>query len=228
MKDDLNLSLVSFLSLPAEIDSFFKKPWSIFTYIFVHENIFHVVLNLSFFLIVRNLHIKINEDFKIITILFLSAIFSGFLFIFFYNIFLILKIKKEITFLIGSSSAIMGLFSFYTFRYPNRFINLFSYKINIKYILILLTLLSLASISKFNTGGNISHIGAIIFGFFYHILTKKVIKNKRSFYYDDQIYRDKKRNKEKEVDDILEKISQSGYQSLTKAEKNKLFKLTKK
>ena len=45
---------------------------------------------------------------------------------------------------------------------------------------------------------------------------------------NDQMFRDKKRIKEKEVDDILEKISQSGFESLTNVEKNKLFEQSKK
>ena len=42
------------------------------------------------------------------------------------------------------------------------------------------------------------------------------------------MFRDKKRIKEKEVDDFLEKISQSGFESLTNVEKNKLFEQSKK
>ena len=74
MQYDFNLNPISALAVPAEINTFLKKPWSIFTYIFVHENIFHLFINLFFFLIVRNLYLKSNREFKIITIFFLSGI----------------------------------------------------------------------------------------------------------------------------------------------------------
>ena len=228
MQYNFNLNPINALAVPAEINIFLKKPWSIFTYIFVHENIFHLFINLFFFLIVRNLFLKSNRKFKIITIFLFSGIFSGLLFILFYNIFPTLETQKEITILIGSSSAIIGLFSFYTFKYPTNQINFYFMKISSKYILIIIALFSLVSISKFNTGGNISHIGAITFGFLFHLLNKSEIQIKRSSLTNDQIFRDKKRIKEREVDDILEKISQSGYESLTKVEKNKLFEQSKK
>ena len=228
MQYNFNLNPIGALAVPAEIITFLKKPWSILTYVFVHENIFHLLINLFFFLIVRNLYLKSNREFKIITIFLLSGIFSGLLFILFYNIFPILETQKENTILIGSSSAIIGLFSFYTFKYPNDQINFYFSKISCKYLLIIIILFSLVSISKFNTGGNISHIGAIIFGFLFHLLNKSEIQIKRSSLTNDQMFRDKKRIKEKEVDDILEKISQSGFESLTNVEKNKLFEQSKK
>ena len=228
MQYNFDFNPISALAVPAEINTYLKKPWSIFTYIFMHENIFHLLINLFFFLIVRHLYLKSNQEFKIITIFLLSGIFSGLLFILFYNIFPILETQKENTILIGSSSAIIGLFSFYTFKYPNDQINFYFSKISCKYLLIIIALFSLVSISKFNTGGNISHIGAITFGFLFHLLNKSEIQIKRSSLTNDQMFRDKKRIKEKEVDDILEKISQSGFESLTNVEKNKLFEQSKK
>ena len=64
--------------------------------------------------------------------------------------------------------------------------------------------------------------------FYKRNLNKSEIKIKRSSLTNDQMFRDKKRIKEKEVDDILEKISQSGFESLTNVEKNKLFEQSKK
>ena len=228
MQYNFKLNPISILGVPAEINTFFEKPWSIFTYIFVHENIFHLGLNLSFLLIIRNSLLKMNQDFKMITVFFLSAFFSGFLFIFFYNAFPLLESQKENTILIGSSSAIIGLFSFITFKYPQNKLNLLITKIKNKYLLIIIALFSLVGVSKFNTGGNISHIGAITFGFLFYLLNKRKIQIKRSSLTNDQIFRDKKRIKEREVDDILDKISQSGIESLTKVEKNKLFEQSKK
>tara|TARA_A100001035_G_scaffold125324_1_gene98565 strand:- start:2073 stop:2873 length:801 start_codon:yes stop_codon:yes gene_type:complete len=228
MKSELDFNPISFFSVPADAKFFLSKPFSVLTYIFVHENIFHLVLNLFFLLIIRKSLLKIKQDFKMFSVFFLSALFSGFLFIFSYNAFPLLEPQKENTILIGSSSAIIGLFSFITFKYPQNKLNLFFTKIKNKHILLIIALFSLVGISKFNTGGNISHISAIFFGFIYFLFCNRKTKNKRSSYSDDQAFRDKKVKKEKEIDDILAKISQSGFDSLTKVEKDKLFKLSKK
>ena len=228
MQYNSNLNLNSILGVPAEINTFLEKPWSIVTFIFAHENIFHLFINLFFFLIVRDLYSKSNRKFKVITIFFLSGIFSGLSFILFYNVFPLLETQKENTVLIGSSSAIIGLFSFYSFKYPNDKINFYILQISTKYLLTIIALFSLVSISKFNIGGNISHVGAITFGFLFHLLNRRKIHTRRSSLTNDQLYRDKKRIKEKEIDDILEKVSQSGFESLTKLEKNKLFEQSKK
>lgn len=228
MKSELDFNPISFFSVPADTKFFLNKPFSILTYIFVHENIFHLILNLSFLLIIRKSLLKVKQDFKMMSVFFLSALFSGVLFIFFYNAFPLLEPQKENTILIGSSSAIIGLFSFITFKYPENKLNFFFTKIKNKHFLLIIALFSLVGVSKFNIGGNISHISAIFFGFFYFLGCTKKIKNKRSSYSDDQAFRDKKIKKEKEIDDILAKISQSGFDSLTKVEKDKLFKLSKK
>ena len=44
MQYNFNLNPTSALAVPAEISTFLKKPWSIFTYIFMHDNIFQCMI----------------------------------------------------------------------------------------------------------------------------------------------------------------------------------------
>ena len=117
-----------------------------------------------------------------------------------------------------------------------------------KYIAIALFVIDLLSITGNNAGGNIAHIGGAIFGFIYikqlkkgrdltgglqrlidRITQKKKPSIKVVFRKDasDESYHNKKANNQETIDKILDKISRSGYASLTNEEKELLFKASK-
>ena len=129
-----------------------------------------------------------------------------------------------------------------------RFLSLES--VQLKYIAIILIVLDIFNI-EVNPGGHISHLGGAIFGYTYIKLLKRGIdisvnyhnfinyftrfkKNKFKKVYkrknssDDDLFRTNKANKQKKINEILEKISKSGYESLSKKEKELLFKESKK
>jgi len=131
---------------------------------------------------------------------------------------------------------------------------LFLGRIRIFYIALFLFILDFFMIRSSNAGGHIAHIGGAIFGIVYVLSNRKGMnfsgfiepgwtkrflskfKRKRSnAYYNttstgygrplsDEEYNRKKAEKQRKIDDILEKISKSGYPSLTKEEKDYLFR----
>src|SRR5690606_7474594 len=92
-----------------------------------------------------------------------------------------------------------------------------------------------------NTGGKISHMGGALFGVVYGYYLKKGRdlfdisfdfgrrKKLRVLKGDDNygVNRDARADDQK-MDELLDKISRSGYDSLTKAEKEELFRLSNK
>ena len=56
---------------------------------------------------------------------------------------------------------------------------------------------------------------------------RKKSRKKRSSKGNDDLFRSKKSEKQKKINSVLEKISKSGYDSLTKEEKELLFKESK-
>ena len=121
------------------------------------------------------------------------------------------------------------------------------YIIKLKHIAIACVVIDVLSIPKGNTGGHIAHLGGAIFGYIYikqqksnnvstwfsNLLSRIVnsYKTKNTIYKrpktDRQWGKEKAKN-QKEIDSILEKISQSGYESLSKNEKSILFNASKK
>ena len=123
---------------------------------------------------------------------------------------------------------------------PNHIIKIpfvwFAQKIKLKYITIFLTIFYIVSLSGGNTGGYLAHIGGGLFSFIYmkqlnkSKIFKSIFKNNSKFKEKDSdyIYNQKQSKKNKEIDIILEKISKSGYNSLSNKEKEILFKSSKK
>jgi hypothetical protein len=146
------------------------------------------------------------------------------------------------SYLIGASAAVLGVGAVMAVYSPNYRIFLFGmFEMSYKYFFLLVFVVNTIIDLSVNTGGKISHIGGTIFGLVYGYYLKKgndlfdislsfpkkrlkVVHNKNA----GVPYNDKGRNNEKKMDELLDKISRSGYDSLTKSEKDELFRLSQK
>ena len=200
---------ISYFSLET---NFLTKPWSILTYAFIHQGLFELIFMII--LLVFSTNSIANLLGKKITI---NLFFLG---IFFGGVAYLLSGSKGS--LIGSSAGISSLLFFLLLVSPNLGVRIFRFTIEFKYIMafILFTdFLKLISPGQFVV---YSHIGGYLVGIYYYYslygFPKKVSvqnhkKRKTNF-----------RNKQNKIDMILDKISKSGYDSLSDEEKEYLFK----
>ena len=128
--------------------------------------------------------------------------------------------------------------------------------VRIIYIAIFSIVMDVLMIQSANSGGHLAHLGGAIWGFYYIYMMKKGIdfsklftrfslksiiqpfmrpkKTKFKNVYtnprttSDEDYNLQKKENQEQVDTILDKISKSGYESLTKKEKELLFKTSNK
>ncbi|MEI6901284.1 MAG: DUF6576 domain-containing protein, partial [Bacteroidota bacterium] len=154
----------------------------------------------------------------------------------------------------ASVMAIVTSISLYVPNYTVQFI--FIGRVKILYLAIILFVVDFFSISAGNSGGHIAHIGGAFFGYFYVIMlrngyfqsqgrggsfteqiksmftSKNRAKKTTSSEYQrpvtDEDYNLNKKINQQRTDDILEKIKKGGYESLSKAEKEFLFKASGK
>ena len=129
--------------------------------------------------------------------------------------------------LIGSSAAVYSVLIFICSYFPNNKVNLILFSIELKYIGIVYVLLSLIQIPIENPGGNIAHLGGAIYGFYYAKNYNTYKTPLDIFFKGFKKINVKPKNKidnQVEIDKILDKISRSGYESLSKKEKEFLFK----
>lgn len=227
------------ISVPAYLPALLYKFWTPFTYMFAHRELFHFFFNMLWLYWLG----RIFEDFlntRQFTFTYLAGGLSGaILFILSYNIFPAFKDSVEFAPpLIGASASVMAIVVATATLLPDYALRLLFFgDVKLKYLAIVYVLLDIIGIAGLNPGGSIAHLGGALLGFIFikriqagndwsKILTRKkrlkVIKN-------DKPSKGQHSAPDQEViDAILDKISKSGYDSLTKKEKEQLFKASNK
>lgn len=228
---------LNFLKLSPEFSKIIFQPWSIVTYSFIHGGFGHILWNMLLLYFSSQFFFNLFSKQKFINTYFLGVIFGGILFVFSYHIFPVFK-GLNVN-LIGSSAGVMAVIIFICTYTPDQEIRILFFNLKLKYIGIILITINVIQLPSGNAGGNIAHLGGALFGFLYAFNLKKGIDIANSFetflnYFSKLFVVEKKEKKyinsnikQKKIDEILDKINKSGYDSLTKEEKDFLFKAGK-
>jgi membrane associated rhomboid family serine protease len=242
--------VLDWLSVPSDITSLILKPWTIITYMFLHYDLIHIIVNVLVLYWFGKLFLMFFSARQFVGVYFLGGITGAIFYIIIYNLIPALSVHHSI--LMGASASIMSLL-FSTARYRPDFTVylMFIGPAKLKYIALVYFFLDLIGISAMsNTGGSLAHIGGAAFGWYFadRIMKGKDItivfnnfidktvslfkkKPKMTVSYkrpvSDIDYNARKVKKQAELDRILEKIKKSGYDSLTKQEKKFLFEESK-
>ncbi len=200
---------ISYFSLETD---FLTKPWSIFTYAFIHEGLFELIFMIILLTFSTNSIANLLEKKTTINLFFLGIFFGGVAYLF----------SGSQGSLIGASAGVSSLLFFLLLLSPNMGVRIFKFTIEFKYIMafILFTdFLKLISPSQF---GVYSHIGGYFVGTCYYYSLYGFPKNIK--FKNQKIRKKNFKNKQNKIDMILDKISKSGYDSLSDEEKEYLFK----
>ena len=229
------LSIVNWFTIDATLSEFILKPWSILTYGFIHGSFSHIFWNMLILYYFGNILKNIFGE-KLILNLFLSGIVAGGLtYLISYNLFPVFKGVNSV--MIGASAGVMSVLFFLAAYDPQYRIRIIFFDIKILYIALFLFFYDIIQIPLNNSGGHIAHIGGALWGYYYSVkynngsdlvnsilsYFKKNTNNKPSV----KSEKDNKSFNQDKIDEILDKISDSGYDSLTKSEKEYLFKVGK-
>ena len=234
--------LIFYLGLSANLDLLLQKPWSILTYMFVHEDLLHLIINLCWLYFGGKIFINYLNSRDLLSTYIMGGLSGAAIYMLSFNIFPVFEVVKMNSLAIGASASVLAvLFASATYT-PNFPINIFfSKSIKLKHIAMLAIIIDILSIPEGNSGGHIAHIGGGLYGFLYIYLKKYNInsnylidnilfflkRRNNQFIYskkeNDYEYNYRKKNEQKRIDSILDKVSQSGYDSLSKEEKDTLF-----
>lgn len=235
-------------SLPSEL---VFKPWTLISYAFVHANFLHLLFNLLILNFASRLFLTFFTQKQFFGLYLLAAIFAGLVFV---GAFFLLGIPAP---LVGASAAIMAIvFASATYAPMYQLRLLLIGNVKLWHIAAVFLILDLVQLPANNMGGHIAHLGGAFFGFLYikllqngtdlSLIVTRVLdffanlfKPKKSTPFK-KVHRNPIRPQQKtaskivtkdktqqQIDEILDKISQSGYDSLTKEEKEFLFKAGK-
>ena len=239
------------LFLPADTNKIISRPWTFLTYMFLHNNIFHLLFNMIWLYFAGNIFLLKLTKKNLLESYILGGICGGLLFVISYNYIPTLSLYMINAKALGSSAGVLAIVIASATSSPNYNIRLpLIGVVKLRTIAIICVLLDIISIPKGNTGGHIAHLGGALFGYLYvkqlkfskksNIIselfssitqifnTKNTLSKVNKRPKSDYTFNKEKYEKEKNIDIILEKISKSGYESLSKDEKEKLFKSSKK
>ncbi|WP_115462450.1 rhomboid family intramembrane serine protease [Winogradskyella aurantiaca] len=248
----LKWNVLQYFSLPGDGMDALLQPWSIITYSFLHSGIWHLLFNMLLLFYLSEVLLNLLPVKKVLNIYFLGVILGGL----FYILAQTLLFSGSST-LVGASAGVGALLMFTAAFLPDSQIRFFTFNIKWKYIGITMIVLDLIRISSgINVGGYISHFGGYALGYLYatqfqkgndigegferlmdlfmslfsrksKLKTVHRRSNKSKGFAGTSKKEFDKFNKQKQIDLILDKISKSGYDSLSDEEKKFLFEAGK-
>lgn len=241
--------LLGWLSLSSVVSEFAVKPWTFITYAFLHADFWHLLFNMIVLNFASRLFLTYFTQKQLFGLYLLGGIFAGLVFV------LTDLFFQHHTILVGASGAIMAvLIAAATYSPLSEIRLLLIGNVKLWHIAAVLLVLDLIQVPMSNTGGHLAHLGGALFGFLYIKSLQsgtdlsKPVSNTIDYFVT--LFRPRKaapfkkvhRNvnpqpkaqpkpqkdfTQQQIDDILDKISKSGYESLTKEEKEFLFKVGK-
>ena len=238
---------MSWIQLSPKFDTFITRPWTLISYSFVHSSFFHLLWNMLLLFYAGRLLLNLFPDKTFINNYFLGVIAGGLIFILSYAIFPVFKGTYPP--MIGASAGVMAVFIFICTYNPERQIRVLFFNVRLKYLGMVFFFLDVIQIPYGNAGGHLAHIGGAILGFFYarqlengrdigsgfervwqYLFMSKQLKTIYKSPNKERPNSDKNNSAErqKKIDAILDKISKSGYESLSKEDKDFLFDVGKK
>lgn len=229
------------------------KIWQFLTYQFMHGDFTHILFNM-FLLWMFGMELENIMGSKKFLIFYLLCGFGAGLF----QIFLSPLFSESLAPTIGASGAVFGVMIAFAMFFPDRYIFLyFLIPIKAKYLIAFLVLIEFLSVNEPTLVAHLAHIGGAVTGFIFILMDRKydfrfenlfrllhkpkTYKSSARFrkpsfskdieeadFYDISSSKDEEEITQEEIDRILDKISQSGYQNLTEREKKILFEASKK
>jgi len=248
----LSVKAVDLLSVPASLKALLVRPWTIITYMFTHKDIWHILFNMLWLYWFGRIFLEYLDQRKLVAVYLLGGICGAIVYVLSFNIFPVYKVMLAESVAIGASASVMAIVIAIAAYVPNYTINLlFIGRIRIIYVALVIFILTSAVDFSVNSGGKLAHIGGALFGYlftlnirkgrdigkginriidFFATLFKprskmKVTYRKPATDYD---YNKIKTEHQSRINHILDKISKGGYDSLTKEEKDILFKESQK
>lgn len=246
--------ILRWFELPKDFFDFISQPWSLVTYSFFHGGLWHLFWNMVLLYFSARIFLNLFGPKKLINVYFLGVILGGLTFLLSYNVFPAFMGVQ--TALIGASAGVTAVLIFICAYIPNQEVRLFFFNVKLWYIGAFFVLIDLIQIpTSGNAGGHLAHLGGAFLGYIYarqllrgrdigegfskfldslgQLFKKREKKAPLRTVYRKSASREKaskdfdKEAKQRKIDSILDKISKSGYESLSKAEKDFLFKAGK-
>jgi membrane associated rhomboid family serine protease len=248
---------IEWLAVPASIGKLILRPWTIFTYMFLHIDFWHIFFNMLWLFWFGKIFLEYLNQRQMLATYLIGGIAGAILYILSFNIFPKFQDAYLQSVALGASASVMAIVVAISYYVPNYKINLMFFgPVKIRYIALISIVMDFIMIRSSNSGGHLAHLGGAMWGLYYIYMLRKgtdfstilnriprikfsgysskstktkfrnVYTNERPL--SDEEYNIRKKSEQQRIDAILDKISKSGYESLSKEEKALLFKSSNK
>jgi membrane associated rhomboid family serine protease len=247
-------AILPWLAVPADLKELAYHPWTIITYMFTHKGLFHIFFNMLLLYWGGLIFQEYLGTRKLIATYFLGGIVGALLYITVFNVLPVFSNYVIQSRAIGASASVLAVFVAIATYIPNYSVNLLFFgPVRLKYIALIMVIIDFLSIEGGNAGGHIAHLGGAFYGYIFikqlqkgrdignwfnnlidAITNFNKPKSKLKVAHKNISSRNLSKSEQnqaeiqKRIDAILDKISQSGYDSLSKEEKEFLFNNSKK
>ncbi|MFM1807609.1 MAG: hypothetical protein RLZZ242_334 [Bacteroidota bacterium] len=246
------LSLFSYFDLSSSLTDLVFKPWSILTYAFLHQDLWHLVFNMLWLYYAGQFFLNFFDFERLFSLFLLGVLFAGLTYLTAYNV--IPSFTALNAAMVGSSAGVMAVLIFMATYSPNQPIQLLFFRLKLWHLGVFFVLIDLLQLSSgVNFGGRLAHLAGAGIGYFsasqllkgndvtegFQRLVSRLVRafshsssHRRRSPFSFTVHKGASRNARKKapptdqerIDAILDKISASGYDSLTADEKAFLFK----
>ena len=235
-------SIIEFFQVSPSLTELIFKPWSLFTYGFFHADLWHLLGNMIILYFSGRIVLDLFGKQSFLKIFFIGILFGSVTYLLSYNIFPVFSGLQPP--MIGASAGAMAMFVFLASYNPNYSFRLIFFDVKVIYLASFFIIMDIIQIPISNAGGHLAHLGGAFWGYYYNSQLNKgketgnwlikfinyinnFFKTKpkvRKVYNRKKYKKSENRVDQEKIDSILDKISKSGYDSLTKSEKETLFK----
>ena len=250
---ELSAKFLNILAIPSSLRALAYRPWTIITYMFTHKEVLHILFNMLWLYWFGVIFLEYLDQKKLVAVYLLGGISGAIVYVASFNIFPAFSDSVTSSAAIGASASVMAVVVAIAAYVPDYPVNLFLLgRIKIKYVAIVIFILTSVMDFSVNSGGKLAHIGGALLGYFYavnlrhgHDLGKGInriidffataLRPRKKFRVtykkppaNDLDYNKAKLEHQQRIDRILDKIAKGGYDSLTKEEKDLLFNESQK
>jgi len=244
-------AMSEWLGISSNVHVVLHRPWTLITYMFLHFDFLHILFNMIVLYVGGRLFSDFIGQDRLTATYLLGGLAGALFYIVSFNVFPVFEEVVAFSLAIGASASVLAIFIAIAAYMPNYQLPLLLFgRIRLKYIAIFFVVLDLISIDHGNPGGHLAHLGGALWGYTYARLLRsgrdpamvlgfyleklvRVFRKKptmrveytRERYVSDEEYNKQRAERQKKIDHILDKISKHGYDSLTREEKQLLFKM---
>ncbi|QQR86299.1 MAG: rhomboid family intramembrane serine protease [Flavobacteriales bacterium] len=249
----MHQNVLPWLASTSDLTSLPFRAWTIVTYMFTHEGVLHLFFNMLMLWFSGRLFSDLLGERRLFGNYLLGGLSGFLLFLLFSNV-PALRSLTDGGLILGASASVTAIFVGVAVYQPELVVRLLLFgAIRLKWLALIFLLLDLISIRNGdNSGGHIAHLGGALYGYMAAAQLKKgndwslgfinglerigsalrlrrgarlkVVKTPRGKRVSDADFNAARNAQQSNIDAILDKISRSGYESLSKAEKDILFK----